>query len=161
MSIGERAVVTLEGLQSLFVALEQCGYRVIGPARRDGAIVYEDISNIADLPKGWTDEQDGGHYRLKKRDDKALFGYAVGPHSWKQFLHPPVLPLWRAEKRNHGFEVVSECESPQRLALVGVRPCELHAIAIQDRVFLNGQYVDPHYGARREGAFIVAVNCGQ
>jgi len=42
-----------------------------------------------------------------------------------------------------------------------VRSCELHAIAIQDRVFLHGAYVDPHYRARREGAFIIAVSCGQ
>ena len=38
-------------------------------------------------------------------------------------------------------------------------PCELHAIAIQDRVFLGGRFVDRDYAARREGAFVVAVNC--
>ncbi len=32
---------------------------------------------------------------------------------------------------------------------------------MQDRVFLGGSYVDPHYRARREGAFVLAVNCGQ
>jgi ferredoxin len=37
----------------------------------------------------------------------------------------------------------------------------LKAIAIQDRVFLGGPFVDPVYQARREKAFIVAVNCGQ
>lgn len=161
MSIADRTIVTLEGLQSLFEVLRQRGYRVIGPTRRDAAIVYDDISDIADLPKGWTDEQDGGHYRLKKRDDEALFGYAVGPHSWKRFLHPPVLPLWRAEKRDQGFEVVGDSGPHQRFAFVGMRSCELHAIAIQDRVFLGGPYVDPHYRARRDGAFFVAVNCGQ
>lgn len=161
MSVAERAVVTVEGLQSLFEVLERRGYRIIGPTRRNAAIVYEDISNTAELPKGWTDEQDGGHYRLKRRDDEALFGYAVGPHSWKQFLHPPVLPLWRAEKLDHGFEIVSDNQALQPLALVGVRSCELHAIAIQDHVFLAGPIVDPHYRARREGVLIVAVNCGQ
>ena len=49
----------------------------------------------------------------------------------------------------------------ERLAFVGVRACELHAIAIQDRVLLEGAYADPHYRARREGAFLVAVNCGE
>src|SRR5262249_19663783 len=49
---------------------------------------YDDIASVADLPRGWTDEQDGGRYRLHRRDDDALFGYAVGPHSWKKFLHP-------------------------------------------------------------------------
>jgi formate hydrogenlyase subunit 6/NADH:ubiquinone oxidoreductase subunit I len=42
-----------------------------------------------------------------------------------------------------------------------VRSCELHAIAVQDKVFLHGPYVDPIYKARRENLFIVAINCGQ
>ena len=40
-----------------------------------------------------------------------------------------------------------------------MRSCELHAIEIQDRVFIGGKYVDRDYAARREGAFLVAVNC--
>ncbi len=159
MSVREPAVVTPDGLQALFDVLKRLGYRVIGPTLRENTIVYDDIAAVADLPKGWSDEQDGGHYRLKKRDDEALFGYAVGSHSWKQFLHPPVLPLWRAERRDRGFDVSSETQAPSRFAFIGVRSCELHAIAIQDRVFLSRPYVDPHYRARREGVFIVAVNC--
>src|SRR5258705_516306 len=79
-------------------ALASRGYRVIGPTLRDAAIVLDDIDGIADLPAGWTDVQDGGSYRVQRRADDALFGYAVGPHSWKNFLHPSRLRLWRAEK---------------------------------------------------------------
>ena len=43
---------------------------------------------------------------------------------------------------------------------MGVRSCELQAMAVQDRVFLQGAHVDPTYRARREQAFIVALNCG-
>ena len=60
-----------------------------------------------------------------------------------------------------GFTVTQTAEPVERYAFLAVRSCELHAIAVQDRVLLNGPYVDPHYRARREGAFIVAVNCGQ
>jgi sulfhydrogenase subunit beta (sulfur reductase) len=127
---------------------------------RDQAIVYDDIASLDELPKGWTDEQDGGRYRLVERDDDALFGYAVGPHSWKAFLHPPVLRLWRAKRDGEDVEVVPEPTPDERYAFIGVRACELNAIAIQDRVFLGGAYVDPDYKARREGTFIVAVNCG-
>ena len=110
---------------------------------------------------GWTDEQDGGHYRLHRRDDDALFGYAVGPHSWKKFLLPPVQrSVARRAQRRRALRIVPEPAST-RFAFIGVRACELHAIAIQDRVFLEGAYVDPHYRARREGAFIVAVNCAE
>ena len=133
----------------------------MGPTVRDQAIVYDDIASVADLPAGWTDEQDGGRYRLARRDDEALFGYAVGPHSWKKFLHPPVLRLWQAERTTDGVQVTPEPLATDRFAFIGVRACELHAIAIQDRVFLGGAQVDPHYRARREGAFIVAVNCSK
>lgn len=159
MQIAQQAVITTEGLQALLDTLRQRGYRVVGPTLRDQAIIYDDIDSVADLPKGWGDEQDGGHYRLARRDDDALFGYAVGPHSWKKFLHPPVLRLWRAERDGAGAVVIAEPDPDERFVFIGVRSCELHAIAIQDKVFLGGAHVDPHYQIRREGAFIIAVNC--
>ncbi|GMU45207.1 MAG: hypothetical protein AMXMBFR25_31930 [Lysobacterales bacterium] len=89
-------VITADGLQAMLQALRRRGFRTVGPTVRDQAIVYEDIDSVDDLPRGWTDEQDGGRYRLSRRADGALFGYAVGPHSWKRFLHPPRLRLWQA-----------------------------------------------------------------
>ena len=155
------AVITLDGLAALIAALRAQNFRLLGPTRRDDAIVYDEIETLADLPAGWTDEQDGGRYRLRRRDDEALFGYAVGPHAWKRFLHPPLLTLWRAERSGPDLRISSDPPPQQRLAFLAVRSCELQAIAIQDRVLLQGPHVDPHYRAGREGAFIVAVNCGQ
>jgi sulfhydrogenase subunit beta (sulfur reductase) len=163
MQTDQPVVLTVDGLAALLDALGARGYRVVGPTLRDQAIVYDDIASLADLPRGWTDEQDGGHYRLARRDDGALFGYAVGPHAWKKFLHPPVQTLWRAVREGDAVRITPEpapaSASGERFAFIGVRACELHAIAIQDRVLLGGEYVDPHYRARRDGAFIVAVNC--
>ena len=137
------------------------GYRVIGPTVRDGAIVYDSIAHLDNLPVGWTDRQDAGQYRLEPRADAALFGYAVGPHSWKRFLHPPVERLWQARREADGFAIIEDAAAAEPLAFIGVRACELRAIAIQDRVFLLGQYLDKSYKIRRDHAFIVAVNCGQ
>jgi formate hydrogenlyase subunit 6/NADH:ubiquinone oxidoreductase subunit I len=158
---GQAAVIDIAGLQRLMDALARRGFRVVGPTLRDQAIVYDDISKVEELPAGWTDEQDGGRYSLTRRADEALFGYAVGPHSWKRFLHPPIQQLWRAGRQNGATHVETEPAAPERFAFIGVRACELHAIAIQDRVFLKGSYADPHYRARRENAFIVAINCGK
>jgi len=160
MSIGEQAVLTREGLQALIDALRRRGRRVIGPKLEDQAIVYDEIASLDELPEGWSDEQDGGRYRLVRREDEALFGYAVGPHSWKKFLHLPALRLWRMERDGAKMRVVEEPDQSERLAFIGVRSCELHAIAIQDKVMLEGPYVDSHYRKRREGLFVVAVNCG-
>jgi formate hydrogenlyase subunit 6/NADH:ubiquinone oxidoreductase subunit I len=163
MKPGDRIVVDCgKGLAALCSTLRERGFRLLGPTVRDEAIVYDEISSLADLPAGWTDEQQEGRYRLKKREDGALFGYAVGPHSWKRFLHVPVLTLWRARRDAQGFRIEDGGdEDPPAQAFIGVRACELAAIAVQDRVFLGGPHVDTAYKKRRSAAFLVAVNCGQ
>ena len=155
-------VVDRGHLDELLDAIAGRGFRLIGPTVRDGAIVYDEISSSADLPAGWTDDQDGGTYRLRRRGDDALFGYNVGPQSWKRHLFPPSSLLSRA-RSDDGLSVAAADgqAGAAPLAFIGVRSCELHAIAIQDRVFLGGRHADPVYAGRREGAFIVAVNCGQ
>jgi sulfhydrogenase subunit beta (sulfur reductase) len=147
-------------LDLLFNALAEAGFKVVGPTVREGAIVYDEIRTHRDLPMGWTDIQQPGSYRLQKRDDDAVFGFAVGPHSWKKYLHPPTLRLWSAERGSDGHITVtaSDGEVP-RLALLGVRACELAAIAVQDKVLTGGATIDPHYARRRANLFIVAVNC--
>ena len=157
----DQVVLQYEHFQQLLVVLNSRGYQVVGPTVRDGAIVYDTLTEVSDLPVGYTDEQEGGTYRLKRRADNALFGYAVGPHSWKKFLHPPVLRLWRATREEHGFQVIPENQEAPKLAFIGVRSCELHAMAIQDAVFIRPDYTDPTYQVRRNNLCIVAINCGQ
>jgi sulfhydrogenase subunit beta (sulfur reductase) len=147
-------------LPKLIEVLLRRGYEVIGPTVRDGAIVYDHIESAAELPAGWTDEQEAGWYRLKRREDRALFGYAVGPHSWKKYLHPAAVPLWSAERQGGTFRILNnEARPKRRYAFLGVRACDLTAIAVQDRVLIGDKYQDPIYQERREGIFIVAVQC--
>jgi len=152
-------------LSTLFDALKSEGYLTVGPVKRDGALLYDEIECVDDLPIGWTDEQEAGSYRLKRRNDDALFGYNVGPHSWKTFLFPAKTKLWSASKpnkQNSGNFIFKEGnEVPPKYAFIGVRACELHAIQVQDKVFMGGTYQDPVYSGRRQDSFIVAVNCAQ
>ena len=150
-----------DGLDALVAALAADGYRVLGPQERDGAIVYDDLAAGTDLPAGLGEVQDAATYRVVPRDDEARFGYPVGPHSWKRFLLPAQVRVWQATRDEEGAVTVIEEPPPERpLAFIGVRSCDLHAIAIQDRVFLEGAHVDRDYAARRTGAFIVVVQCG-
>jgi len=158
--IGDSAIVEREHFGSLFRVLADRGYEIVGPTVREGAIAYERVSSTNDLPRGWTDEQEGGKYRLKRREDEALFGYAVGPHSWKKFYYPSVERLYKVKLNSDGFRIIPEPKDSKKYALIGVRACELRAISIQDKVFTGGQYVDPVYKMRRSNLFIVAVNCG-
>ncbi|MDA8743530.1 4Fe-4S dicluster domain-containing protein [Rubripirellula amarantea] len=157
----DRRFLSKASFGDLFALLRQQGYTVIGPTIVQQAIVCAEIQSADDLPRGWTDDQSPGQYRLKQRDDDALFGYVVGPHSWKQFLFPPRAVLSEADKTDEGWQFSSIEDDPPKYAFLGVRACELAAMRVQDRVFLSGAYVDPIYQGRRNNALIVAVNCTQ
>jgi len=156
-----QVVLTPPQVGLLIKALIRRGYDVIGPTIRDGAIVYDQLYSVEDLPKGWTDAQQGGKYELKRRGDDALFGYNVGPHAWKKFLFPSTMRLWKVQRAKSQFRIVPEEQKPPKVAFLGIRACELHAMGIQDKVLLEGEYADPSYKARRKDIFIVAVNCAQ
>lgn len=154
-------VLTHEQLRELHTLLCTQGFVVLGPQVRDGAIVYDRLTSLDQLPTGWIDEQSNGRYSLQPGSSQTLFGYTVGPHSWKRFLYPPQQRLFTSDRMPRGFSNTSDNRSQQRYALFGVRSCDLTAIARQDRIFLHGHYVDFSYQSRRESCFIVAVNCGR
>lgn len=148
-------------LDDLIRLLAGDGYEVVGPTVDQAAIVYGRIESVADLPEGWTDRQGPGEYRLEQRGDTQLFGYVVGPHSWKKYLFPAVELVAAARRAGDTWQFTTPEAAPRRYAFLGVRACELAAIAVQDRVFLGGPYVDPLYRARREAVLLIAVNCTQ
>ncbi len=159
--LGSPSVLARSDFPAFLGALRAHGYRVVGPTVRDAAIVYGPIESEADLPIGWTDRQEGGTYRLERRTDGALFGYNVGPHSWKKYLFPPRERLFTLHREGTSFQVSPEPVDESPIAYLGVRACELAAIRIQDRVFTGGAVVDPGYAARRPHALLIAVQCGQ
>lgn len=151
-------VIGIDGLDSLIAALSDRGHEVIGPTVRDGAVDLLPIRGAGDLPRGIADEQEAGHYRLKPRTDGALFGFSNGPSSWKRYLHPPNARLWSADLGGEAPVFRSDADAPRRaMAFLGVRACDLAAIAVLDTVL--GE--DEHYRARRRDLAIVAVDCGQ
>ncbi|WP_046776714.1 4Fe-4S dicluster domain-containing protein [Streptomyces yangpuensis] len=154
------AVLDRSGLAALVTALRRRGRTVIGPTVRDGAIVLDELDSATALPYGWGVELEAGTYRLRRRDDGAAFAHSAGPQSWKSFLHPERVRQWSADRGPGGDLTVRE-ERPERVsyAFLGVRPCDLRAIRILDRVMAGGRYHDPAYLSRRTGAFLIVVEC--
>ncbi|MEZ6123276.1 MAG: 4Fe-4S dicluster domain-containing protein [Planctomycetaceae bacterium] len=146
-------------LGNLFAVLQRRGYTVIGPRIEQGAVVYEPIDSVDDLPIGWTDEHGPGHYRLHETGDGAHFNYVVGPIAWKKYLFPPRVTILESTKRADQWHFENPQPEIPKYAFLGVRACDLAAIAVQDRVFMSQQYTDPIYQQRREQALIIAVNC--
>jgi ferredoxin len=152
----------LDGLSHILRALQSRGYQVLGPVYREGAIVVDTITSVADLPRGYGDVQSPASYAVTHDGGEALFGFVIGPVSWKKYLNPPRVKMFSATKSGKGFDVDQNGSAePPRYACIGIRPCELQAIAIQDRVFSEGPYADPTYCGVRENLFTVAVQCAR
>jgi ferredoxin len=149
-----------ERFQALIEALESRGFRCIGPQLRDGAIVYDDLGSAAQLPAGVRVEQAPGAYRVEGTASARQFAWANGPQALKPYLFSPRELLWRAQRGSDGsIEFEGHAQEMPPVALIGARACDLAALALQDAHFLEQEYVDPYYAARRRNLLIVAVEC--
>lgn len=160
-AVGQHGVLPKEGLANLLRTLRQDGYTVIGPTVERDVIVLQPISSTEQLARGLRDQQQPGVYRLKPADPDLFFQYVVGPHGPKRYLFPPIQQLFALHVRQSDFVFDSGPPQPPKLAFVGLRPCELAAMASMDRVFAGQSRCesDVYYLQARKQMFIVAVNC--
>lgn len=146
-------------LEALVPALRRGGRRVLGPRRRGRAVVIGEITAPEDLARGWVEERAAGSYRLSRREPGPWFAHGLGQDSWKRWLHVPLLELFAVRGGADDWRAVPATDDYPETAFLGVRPCDLAAMAVQDGVFLNGPFRDPHYARRRERSLVIAVNC--
>ncbi len=150
----------LTQLERLLRSLRDAGYDCIGPQLKDGAILYQSLESIHDLPHGLSDLQSPGSYRLTENQGGRLFDWANGPSSLKPLIFPPHENLWRANKGSDGgIEFSSYTPDIAPLAVLGVRACDLAAMERMDHHFLRPEKQDPWYRKRRESLLLIVVNC--
>jgi len=108
---------------------------VVGPVAREGRYFYDRIEQASQLELG--------------------FNYCVyGP---RRYLFPPEETLLTFSV-DQGTMTATPQISAEPLAIVGVHPCDLNAIALLDRVFAH-DHRDEHYLARRANTMIVGIDC--
>lgn len=146
-------------LENLIGILWRDGYKVMGPVARDDGVAFAEVRKMADLPVGMRDAQEAGRYRLVPGVAGEVFGVVNGAGSLKPFFFAPEETLLEVRREGRGFKVGEVAPPAQRLAFLGVRACDLAALAVQDRIFLHDRFRDTHYEARRKDAFFIAVNC--
>ncbi|MBU1264224.1 MAG: 4Fe-4S dicluster domain-containing protein [Gammaproteobacteria bacterium] len=152
----------LAHLHALVAQLMQMGYQCLGPAVENGAIVMRELDDPAGLPRGLQAEQAPGRYRLTRDPHNRYFAWANGPQAIKPQAFAAKESLWRVERDDAGalqFAAVVPAASAQ--AIIGVRACDLAALALQDAHFLPAGRRDAHYAQRREQLFLVAVQCAE
>lgn len=133
-------------------------YRVIGPKVEDGAIILSDIE-YADIPSGYRDQQGKGTYRISKGDGSYIFSFSNGPDSFKRFLHLPSSEIFSFQKGSKGFRVRPSAYSERPIAFLAIRACDIYALKLYDRIFLEGPVKDRNYQRLRSGSLVIALNC--
>jgi ferredoxin len=163
--IGSRAYLARSGLEALIQTLRKQGYSVLGPRLADGAISLLPIESAAQLPQGLSDDQDGGFYRVVEGEPELSFQYVVGPDGPKRYFFPPNHRLFQFHVTADNFVLDAGPPQVSKLAMLGVRACELAAIDVQDRVFGRDDprmfrcESEPWYSQVRQEALLIAVNC--
>lgn len=107
---------------------------VIGPVAKGDAFVFAPLEDFA---------------RLRLDYDTTL----LPPKKW--FL-PPAETLMRFRVADN--EVLEEGSPVSRRAVVGLHPCDLNALLLLDKVFLD-EHEDPYYKAYREDTLLIGVSC--
>jgi sulfhydrogenase subunit beta (sulfur reductase) len=147
-------------LQSLLDAIAARGYQCIGPQLHDSAIHFQAITQVDQLPRGVRDKQTPGHYQLHQSNDARYFAWANGPQGLKPWVFASDEPLWRSQRNTEGkLEFSAVPFTHRKLAIIGARACDIAALYIQDKHFLQADFKDPYYASRRQHLVIIAVNC--
>ena len=153
-------------LAVLIETLIDQGYTVIAPTLHRDVIKLRPITGADEVARGLRDLQDGGRYRLKEGDETLIFDYVVGPDSAKRYFFPPTQELFSVDIKNAPFTLHQSRTSIPKFAMLGLRPCDLSAIEVQDRVFSQKEPVgathcdaERYYSRVRAESLLIAVNC--
>ncbi len=156
-----RQFLNRANLSSLLQSVSAHGYEVIGPQVKDGAIVFEPLAGVDDLPWGVQEQVVAGSYRLQNNGEQRCFRWNTGPQAVKPWLFKPTQPMWYAQPSDDGFRFKQHEPEARPRAFFGLRACDLSALYIQDKHFMHSAFPDPYYKAQREQLLLIAVNCSR
>jgi sulfhydrogenase subunit beta (sulfur reductase) len=146
-------------LDKLLAALRADGRRVIGQTIRDGAVVHDDLGEVAALPVGRRATQAPGTYRLEVAGD-GVFDYGPAAASWKPYVYPARLAQSEAVRGPDGELTFSALpvEAPP-VALLGIRPCELAGLDVLTTAVSKGPVPDLDTQRRNAAKLTVVAEC--
>ena len=162
----QRMLFPKVALTAMVDTLMDDGYTVVAPTLHRDVIKLKPITGSHEIARGLRDLQDGGQYRLEAGDETLFFEYVAGPDSAKQYFFPSSLELFSVDMRNGEFSLQQTRTSVPKLAILGLRPCDLAAIRVQDRVFAEVEQsgathceAERYYQRVRAESILIAINC--
>jgi len=126
-------------LPDLVEAIRRRGYEVVAPFCNRGRDTYYDRVTEANI----------GQVRL----------HVPNPYyPPKRFVLPPIERLLRVKRVDGSYEIQPAYEA-RRLAIFGIRSCDVAGIHHMDRFYLGREFRDPYYERRRKEVLLINVVC--
>lgn len=150
----------VSGLEQLITVLRDDGYQTLAPVEQDGAVLWAEVSSLAELPKGRREEQQPGSYRLSDLETD-YFSINHGHQSLKSLTFKAKQSLVRFTRDEDGIHFEASAPQAEQIAVIGARACDVAALQVQRKVFETADYPDPYFKKNREHLLVVAVNCTQ
>lgn len=154
-----RVKIKKEHLKLIFNRLKN-SYKIIGPKINNNVILLTEITDFHDIPSGCKEQQGRGTYRLSK-DSSQIFSFSIGPDSFKRFINPPIKENFTFKKSKRGMHInhKSSNDPATPFLFIGMRACDIAALKLLDKVFLEGPVKDTSYDSIRRNSLIIGVNC--
>lgn len=158
-NVQQRHFLSKDLFGELFSVLREQGYQVIGPVEVAGVVMLRPIERVEQIARGLTDDQQPASYRTVPADQRMWFDYVVGPESGKHYLFPAFQQLFTGQRQTEGYWLNPPTESTTRYALFGLRPCDLAALKVYDRVFAAAGCGGESYAEARKRSLTLVINC--
>jgi sulfhydrogenase subunit beta (sulfur reductase) len=99
-----------------------------------------------------------GETVFEKLDDAQLLNldYCTTMASPRRYIYPPRQEL--AAINRAGNKITPAFPAEDNKIIVGIHPCDMHAVSVLDRTFL-GDFKDAYYQRLRKEAVTIVLNC--
>lgn len=113
-------------------------FEVIAPVKTHGEVVFTSLSE----------------------DSQVVCDYENTLVPPKEFFLPPTEIIFNFTLNKEGFDIVLPEKEEERRVIFGIRPCDVNALLILDKVF-EGEQRDEYYLLKRERTTLVALGCNR
>ncbi len=77
----------------------------------------------------------------------------------KSVFFPQTEQMYEFERKGNVFDLAGEEYDKKPRVLFAVRPCDARSFVILDKLFVNEDFVDPYYQAKRDSSLVFALGC--
>jgi sulfhydrogenase subunit beta (sulfur reductase) len=91
--------------------------------------------------------------------ESVAFDFSNTRNAPKSAFFPQTECMYRYERKGSVFEMADTGFDERPRVLFAVRPCDAKSFTILDRLFVNKEFIDPYYKAKRDSSVVFALGC--